>query len=63
MSQLEELVPLASSSHGRVSGKSWKAQKSATLYVQHSTPSEQKIIHQLVEPNVLQDTGLALRSE
>ncbi|KAG2056945.1 hypothetical protein BDR06DRAFT_952007 [Suillus hirtellus] len=32
----EELVPLTSSSHGRVSGKSWKAQKSATFRTQCS---------------------------
>jgi rRNA-processing protein CGR1 len=40
----EELIPLTSSSHGRVSGKSWKAQKSATLYVLYYTPCGLKII-------------------
>lgn len=59
----EELVPLTSSSHGRVSGKSWKAQKSATLYVPYFTQSGQNIIPQLVERNVLPDTGPTLRNE
>ena len=29
-------IPLAQSSGGRVSGKSWKTQKTATVYVSHT---------------------------
>jgi len=29
------MIPIAGSSHGRVSGKPWKSQKTATAYVLH----------------------------
>ncbi|KAG1749861.1 uncharacterized protein EDB91DRAFT_1244469 [Suillus paluster] len=38
----EEPVPLTSSSHGRVSGKSWKAPKSATFRTQCSAGHRSK---------------------